>query len=283
MTAILDRTAAAPRRHVVMHAPRRRPNPLVQWWVLTRRLLTPTLRNGEILTSLLAPAVFTVGFYVPLNTVMTIFGPGLSSYAQFLMPMIVLQALAFAAISSAFRAATDAVEGINRRFGSLPLPAAVPFAARMSANMIRCAVSLTAAVVCGYVIGFQFYGPPTQIAGFIGFSLAIGLGLCLFGDVLGTWSRNPEATTQALMLPQLILGMLSVGFAPADQFPEWVQGFVRNQPISQFTYGLRALAGDTTAAAGTVSWSVLAVPVAWVVGLIVLFAPLAVFMTSRRP
>jgi ABC-2 type transport system permease protein len=282
VTAIATRTIA-PRRHVVAHPPRHTPNPVVQWWVLTRRLLAPTLRNGEILTSLLAPAVFTLGFYVPLNTVMTIFGPGLSSYAQFLMPMIVLQAISFAAISSAFRAATDAVEGINRRFGSLPMPAAVPFAARMSANMIRCAISLAAAVVCGYLIGFQFYGSPAHTVGFIAFSLAIGLGLCLFGDVLGTWSRNPEGTTQALMLPQLILGMLSVGFAPVDQFPEWVQGFVRNQPISQFTYGLRALAGDSTAAAGSVTWSVMAVPLAWVVGLIVAFVPLAVYMTSRRP
>lgn len=259
------------------------PDMFAQWWVLTRRLLAPTLRNGEILTSLLAPAVFTVGFFIPLNLVMTVFGHGLSSYAQFLMPMIVLQALSFAAISSAFRAATDSVEGINRRFGSMPMPAAVPFAARMSANMLRCAISFAAAVVCGYIIGFRFYGPMLHTVGFVALSLAIGLGLCLFGDVLGTWSRNPEATTQSLMLPQLILGMLSVGFAPADQFPSWVQGFVRNQPISQFTYGLRALAGDSTANAGTVSWSVMGPPLAWALGLIVVFAPLAVYMTSRRP
>ena len=52
------------------------------------------------------------------------------------------------------------------------------------------------------------------------------------------------------MLPQLIFGLLSVGIQPADQFPEWIQPIVRNQPISQCVYALRALAGDTTDAAG---------------------------------
>jgi ABC-2 type transport system permease protein len=199
------------------------------------------------------------------------------------MPMIVLQALAFAAISSAYRAATDSVEGLNRRFGALPMGAAVPFAARMSANMVRCTISLAAAIVCGYLIGFRFYLTPVHTAGFVAFALVIGLGLCLFGDVLGTMSKSPEATTQSLMLPQLILGMLSVGFAPAAQFPSWVQGFVRNQPISQFTYGLRALAGDTTAAAGTLSWSLMGPPLLWAAALVLVSAPLAVLTTSRRP
>ena len=80
-------------------------------------------------------------------------------------------------------------------------------------------------------------------------------------------SRNPEATTPLLMGPQLIFGLLSVGIQPADQFPEWIQPIVRNQPISQFVYALRALAGDTTDAAGAVTWSVMGPPMAWLLGL----------------
>ena len=48
------------------------------------------------------------------------------------------------------------------------------------------------------------------------------------------------------MVPQLIFGLLSVGIQPAERFPDWIQPIVRNQPISQFVYALRALAGDTT-------------------------------------
>ena len=68
----------------------------------------------------------------------------------------------------------------------------------------------------------------------------------MLADLIGTVAKNPEATTPLLMVPQLIFGLLSVGIQPAERFPEWIQPIVRNQPISQFVYALRALAGDTT-------------------------------------
>ena len=266
-------------------APPSRPVPhgLQQWWVLTVRLIVPSLRSGEVVTSILAPAVFTVGFYIPLNLVMSVFGHGLSSYAQFLMPLIVLQSLAFTAIAAAFRSSTDAVDGINRRFGSMPLNPYVPLFARMSATMFRFFVSFVAAIVCGYIIGFRFDRTPVYTLGFVAFALLIAVALSVAADVLGTVSSSPEATTQALMLPQLILGMLSTGFAPATQFPSWIQWFVRNQPVSQFVYALRALAGDSSGRAGEVTWSLMGPPLAWAVGLVVVFVPLAVSLSSRRP
>ena len=70
-----------------------------------------------------------------------------------------------------------------------------------------------------------------------------------------------------MLVPQLILGWLSVGLQPVERFPEWIQPFVRNQPISQFVYALRALAGDSTPAAGEVTWSVIGPALVWVVAL----------------
>lgn len=266
----------------LVDAPPPRMATAAQWWALTCRLIRPSWRNGELVTALLAPTVFTVGFYVPLNLVMTVYGHGLSSYAQFLMPMIVMQAVAFCAITAAFRAAADAKDGLNVRFGSMPMGSAVPLAARVSAALYRAAVALAAAVVSGHVIGFRFYGSWWDTLGFIGFALLIALALCLGADLLGSLTKSPEATTQALILPQLILGMVSTGFAPADQFPAWIQGFARNQPISQFIYGLRALAGDPSGNAGVVGWSIFGPALAWTLGLAVVFGAGAVFLSMRR-
>ncbi len=44
-----------------------------QWWVLTVRLITPTLRNGEVLTQVAASIMFTVSFYIPLKHIMGAF------------------------------------------------------------------------------------------------------------------------------------------------------------------------------------------------------------------
>lgn len=253
-----------------------------QWWVLTVRMITPTLRNGELLVQIAAPIMFTVGFYIPLKQIMSAFVQGMSSYAQYLTPLIVVNGIAFAAVSAAFRSATDAVQGINRRFKATPIAPLTPLASRTSASVYRCSIALAASLVCGYVIGFRFYGGVAHTVGFCLLVLLIGTALSLLGDLIGAANENPEATTNLIMLPQLIFGFVSVGLQPVEQFPRWIQSFVRDQPISQFIYALRALAGDSTAAAGAVKWSVIGPALAWMVGLIVIAIPLHALVASRR-
>jgi ABC-2 type transport system permease protein len=260
------------------------PSALQQWWVLTVRSIVPTLRNGEWATAVAASVIFTAGFYIPLKDFMGAATQGISSsYAQYLTPLIALQAITFASISGAFRAATDAAAGINRRFGSMPIAALTPAAARMSANMYRCVVGLTIALICGYTIGFRFHRGPFYVVGFCLLVLLVGLVLSSLFDLIGTRIRDPEATTPLLMLPQLIFGLVSVGIQPAEQFPGWIQPIVRNQPVSQFIYALRALAGDTTASAGSPTWSVMTPTYLWLLGLFVFAVTMSARTASRRP
>lgn len=258
------------------------PSAVQQWWVLTTRAITPTLRNGELVTQIAASIMFTIGFYIPLKQIMGMYAEGMSSYAQYLMPLIALQAIAFAAVSAAFRSATDSVDGINRRFQSMPIGRLTPLASRMSGSMYRCTVALVISLICGHIIGFRFYGGLLNTVGFCVLVLLIGAALSFIGDLIGTASQNPEATTHMMMLPQLIFGLLSVGVQPAERFPSWIQGFVRNQPISQFVYALRALAGDSTPGVGDVTWSAVGPAVIWVVALILIVIPLHARVSARR-
>lgn len=258
------------------------PETVQQWWVLSTRLIVPSIKSGEFLASVLAPAAFTASFYIPLKTVMTFSGNGFSSYAQYMMPLVILQAAAFTAISAAFRSATDSVAGLNRRFGAMPLRPLVPVAARMSANVFRLLISLAAGIAAGYVIGFRFRLDAAHTLGYLAFSILIGIAFTLGADVIGTLSKSPEATSQALLLPPLIFGMLSTGLAPASQFPEWIQWFVRNQPVSQFAIVLRALAGDTLGNAGTVTWALVTPSLLWLAGMLAICTPVAIRLSSRR-
>ncbi len=251
-------------------------------WVLTRRQVRPSLRNGEVLTAVLAPTVFTLGFYVPLNRVMSFAGHGASSYAQFLMPMVVMQAVSFCATAAAFRAAVDARDGLDARLATMPIPPIAPLVARTAATGYRSVVALAAALLAAHVIGFRFGGSRWETAGFLAFAVALGVMLGLFGDLLGTVSKSPEATTQVLMLPQLILGMVSTGFAPADQFPPWIQGFARDQPVSQFVDTMRALAGDRTGFATPVDWATVAPGVLWTAAGVLVFGGGSVLVALRR-
>src|SRR5262249_38234935 len=162
---------------------------------------------------------------------------------QYLMPLIALQAVAFAAVSAAFRSATDSVQGINKRFNAMPIAALTPLESRMSASIYRCVIALVTALVCGHVLGFRFYGTWLQTAAFCILMLLIGVALSLLGDLIGASNENPEATVPVMLVPQLFFGLLSVGLQPVDRFPHWIQPFVRNQPVSQFVDALRALSG----------------------------------------
>ncbi len=259
----------------------RRPSRLRQWWVLTGRVIGATVRSGEIVIAVAMSAVFTASFYLPLKQIMS--GVVAGSYAQYLMPAIALQTTYFAAMSAALLSANDAVDGVNRRFASMPIGVMTPLAARMSANIYRCAIGLGMAVVWGYVIGFRFYRDWVNTAAFCVLVLLIGVVVSFVGDLMGLVSSNPESTSYVLLLPLLTLGMLSVAFQPVQQFPTWIAPFIRDQPHSQFIYALQALAGDANGYAVSPSLAVLAPALLWLVGITVVAVPLYAFgLRSRR-
>ncbi|GAC47278.1 ABC transporter permease [Gordonia aichiensis] len=247
------------------------PRAVEQWWALTSRGLMGIIRTGEIAFSLIAPALFALCFYLPLRTIMNQY-PGMN-YAQYLMPIIALQSMGFAATSAAMRSATDTDAGINRRFRAMPIPSAIPVLARTSTNIVLLVVALICACIASLIIGWR----PVeggQGVGLVVLSLAIGLLFVLLADAVGAVAPSPEATSQILGLPLLIFGMLSTGFVPETQFPEWIRPFVRNQPFSQLTGAMRSL-ND-----GTATWSTLFPAFAWMA----VFAALCVvlYMLARR-
>ena len=267
---------------------RSQPSMLQQWWVLTIRFIAPTLRNGELITAIGASLSFAIGFYVPFSIPWNHYvgGPGsgiASNLGQYITPLITLQAIAFAAISSAFRAATDSLHGVNRRFRSMPIAPLTPVLARVSASVYRCCVGLVVSLIAAHVIGFRFHHGALYIAGFCALAIVIGVLLSFGADLIGTATRNPDAMLPLLTMPILIFGLLSVGLQPLKMFPNWIQPIVRNQPISQLVIALRALAGDTVKSPVPVTWSVMTPPLLWLAGFALFLVPMSAFVLSRRP
>lgn len=249
------------------------PKSVSQWAALTGRALRILARYGELVLAVLVPVVFGLSFYLPLKFVMQLGG---LDYAQYLMPIIVLQSMAFAAISAAQTAAQESTSGLAQRLQTMPVGTGVPLLARMTACSVRSAISVLASIGFGYAIGFRFSAGFGQAALFCVSALLISAVLCFGADAIGCLSKSPEATAQALTLPQLVLGMLSTGFVPETDFPEWIRPFVRNQPISQFSEAMRAMT-DTG-----VTWQILMPSVLWLAGLAVVCIPMAVWASTRR-
>jgi ABC-2 type transport system permease protein len=239
---------------------------------LTERVVLSTLRDRDLLFAILAPIVTFMGFTLVLQNVIDTGG---MSYPQYVLPAVVVQAMLFGALTTAERAAKDRRLGFGVRLRTLPISAAVPLMARMLYCLFRGALAMAAAIAIAYVYGFRMTGGFVYAAAFVAVALLLTLALSLGADATGCLGWKLDAASQLLLVPQLLLVLLSTGMAPADAFPDWLEPFVRQQPVSQVTETLRGFAD------GHLVGSNLAASLAWCVGLLVVFGAIALRMQRR--
>ncbi|MGW4366544.1 ABC transporter permease [Nocardia takedensis] len=206
---------------------------------LAGQKIAAALRSGDAVFAVFGAVIFFVCFYVPLHRQ---FERGGGDYAQFLTPIILLQAGLFTAISATENAGQDAREGVHERMMSLPIPRVAPFLGRMAWVVARMLLAAIGGLAIGHALGFRFHGALWQSALFVALVVVFGLTSSMLTDAVGTLARNSVSIASILMIPQLILVMASTGLVPAQGFPEWAQPFVRNQPLSVFSDALRGLA-----------------------------------------
>ncbi len=244
---------------------------------LTEREVLGQLRD-DLPFAILAPVGFFVVFHFALRNVID---TGETSYAQYLLPVIIVQVMLLGALTTVDRAAVDQQSEFGVRLRTLPISVATPLMARMIYCLVRGGVALLTAVAVGYLFGFRISGGLGCGAAFVLFVLAFTLALSLGADAAGARLAGSEigrsgTSSQVLLIPQLLLIMLSTGMAPLGSFPDWLHPFVRYQPVSQVTDTLRGLAS------GQAEIATLTISLAWCLGLLMVFGALAIRM-QRRP
>lgn len=240
---------------------------------LTERVVISTIRDLDLLFAVLAPVATFMGLTFILRNVIDTGG---MSYPQYVLPAVVIQAIVFSSMTTADRAARDQASGFGVRLRTMPMSAAVPLIARMLYCLLRGVLGLVASLGVAYLFGFRMSGGWLYASAFIVIALILTIALSLGADATGTRLSHMEASSQVLLFPQLMLVLLSTGLAPPDSFPDWVQPFVRYQPVSQVAETLRGLS------MGDVEGTNMMATMAWCVGLLLLFGFIALRM-QRRP
>lgn len=240
---------------------------------LTERVVRSALRDSDLMFAVIVPVGTFIGFTVALQNLIDTGG---MSYSQFVLPAVVVQTMVFGALTTVDRAARESSSGFAVRLRTLPISGVAPLMARMLYCLIRGAIGIIAALAIGYAFGFRMTGGVGYAVAFIVLPLLLTLALSLGADATGARATKTHVSSQLLLLPCLLLVLLSTGMAPADAFPEWVQPFVRYQPISQVIEALRGFADGNVAAAN------LATSLAWCFGLLLVFGALATHMHRRR-
>lgn len=238
---------------------------------LTERLVRAGVRNLDLLFAIVVPILTFAGFTMALRDVID---TGQMSYAQYVLPAVVVQATLFGALNSADTAASEHSSEFGVRLRTLPIPSHAPLAARLLYCQVRALIALIAAIATASAFGFRMGGGLLLGLAFVLLVLTSTLALSLCADAIGAQAKRSDTSSQLLLIPQLLLGLLSTGMAPVASFPPWVQPVVAYQPISQITETLR---GFTT---GQVVTSNLAMSLSWCCGLATVFGWLA--LRSQR-
>jgi len=239
--------------------------------ITTWRNLVVLPRTPELLMfTLIQPVMFVLLFnYVFGGAIGTSLPPGVS-YAQFLIPGILVQTIVFGTSATSVGLAEDLQKGIVDRLRSLPITRSAVLSGRVVADTVRLALVAVVVLAVGHIVGFRFDGGVLGAVGMVAVSVAFGFSMSWIMANIGLRVKDPETAQSAGFVWLFPLTFLSSVFAPVASMPEWLQVVARNNPVTLVANLLRGLSlGEVTAG----MWLPV---VAWVVGITVVFAPLAV-------
>jgi ABC transporter DrrB family efflux protein len=249
-----------------------------------RRLVTDTMiiaernlirlpRRPELLLAFtVQPVMFTLLFrYVFGGAINT----GAIPYFEYLIPGIVVQTIAFGGFVTALGLNDDVHKGLIDRFRSLPMARPAVLAGRTLADVATNALTIVVLVVTGVIVGFSFEtGVLSVIAGF-GLLLLIGYAFSWVFAFAGLVASTPESAQSVGFIVIFPLTFISSAFVPPATMPEPLRWFAGVNPFTIMVDAMRALWTGAPAHSDVLG------AVAWVIGILVVFAPLAVARYRR--
>ncbi|WP_421743013.1 ABC transporter permease [Cellulomonas sp.] len=253
----------------------RKPFPLVRHSLsLAKRSLIKTWRTPEALIDVtLQPAIFLVIFVY-------IFGGAVAgdthTYLQFLLPGILAQTIATGAIAIGVNLNTDLEKGIFDRFKSLPIPRSAPLIGAVLGDVVRYVIVTVMTLGIGYLMGFRILTDPlSAVAGCL-LAVVFALSLSWVSVFVGMKVRTSGAVQGIMFLIIMPLSFASNVFVPAGKLPGWMQTFVAWNPLTHLVAAMRGLFLGTPMGE-SVYWTL-----AWCVGLVAVFLPLAMRAYRRK-
>jgi ABC transporter DrrB family efflux protein len=207
---------------------------------------------------------------------------GSLSYVDFLVPGFVVTGVLFQGMGAASGVADDVEGGLFDRLRSLPIRLLSIVTGRVGADSTLVAWGVLVMTVVGFAVGFRLGG--TTAAGLAAFGLTIlyGFAFVWMFITMGLAAGSPQAA-QGLSFLVFPLSFVSSAYVPVSTMPGWMQGFATYQPMTPMVNTVRILTGGQAAQAllGH-SLSYYLVPsLLWTAGLVLVFAPLAVWKLKR--
>ncbi len=242
-------------------------------YIVMRRNLTQLFRQPQLLVfATIQPVMFLLLFTYVFGGAIR-FSTG-GDYISFLLPGVIIQTIIFASTNTTVGLSVDLSRGMIDRFRSLPMSRAGVLAGRTAADTVRGTVTITIMMVAGFVIGFRFENLGTGLLGIL-LAIAFGHAFTWIGATIGLYVKDPEAAQVAGFIWMFPLTFASSIFVPTATMPDWLRAFAENQPVSVVATAVRDLM------TGTVNPDDITIALIWIIGIIAVFMPLAVWQYAK--
>jgi ABC-2 type transport system permease protein len=163
-----------------------------------------------------------------------------AGYVDYVVPGIILIAVAGAAQGAAISVAMDMSEGIIARFRTMAIARVSVLTGHVLSIMIQTILGVAIVIGVALLIGFRPTAGPVEWVAAFGLLALISLAIAWFSVACGLVTKSVEAASN-LPLPLILLPFLGSGFVPTGSMPTVLRWFAEYQPFTPFIETLRGL------------------------------------------
>jgi ABC-2 type transport system permease protein len=212
---------------------------------MLRRQLRHMLRYASVTVFLVGmPIVFLLLFvYVFGGTLGAGLGApagGRAEYLEYVVPGILLMAVAAGGTGTAISVAMDMTEGIVARFRTMAIFRPSVLTGHVLGSMIQRMLTLAIVTGVALLIGFRPSATPVEWVATAGVLAMVTLALTWLCVAFGLVTKTVEAASN-LPTPLVFLPFLSSGFVPTDSMPTVLRWFAEYQPFTPIIETVRGL------------------------------------------
>jgi ABC transporter DrrB family efflux protein len=242
--------------------------------VLAKRHLIQIPRiPEELIFATIQPIMFVLLFRYVFGGAIAVSG---TTYVNFLMAGIFVQTVIFGSTTTGIGLATDLQRGLVDRFRSLPMAKSAVLTGRTISDLIRNTFVVIVMWIVGLLVGFQPQGNVLFWLAAVGILLLTSFAFSWISATIGLAVRSVEAAQSAGFIWLFPLTFASSAFVPTQSMPTWLRTFAEHQPVTLIINAVRGLLLNHPDA--STIWQA----IAWCVGILVVFIPLAVWAYGRR-
>lgn len=165
---------------------------------------------------------------------------GTDNYVNYLLPGILLIAIANSVGYTSYRLFLDKQRGIFERFHSMPIARSAALWGHVLTSLVSNAISLVVIILVALIMGFRSPAGILSWLGIVGILSLFTLTLTWIAAIAGLSAKSVDGAG-VIAYPIHFLPLISSAFVPTKSMPAGVRTFAEHQPVTPIVETIRAL------------------------------------------